>query len=150
RLDNAPHAIPLHALYQPAPTAKRSPEFTPALLDAPEPLPRLWPPAAEKEDTEHLVERWEKRMPLEAYHRLGDQAMAMPRDPRSFGAGDGTAWSQAVLGIQDGDGTHHKAGRVRAAAYAYDNEQDSTVLWVAGSSGGLWKAVVLGIFAFWK
>ncbi|HEV2471837.1 MAG TPA: hypothetical protein VGS41_04185, partial [Chthonomonadales bacterium] len=46
-------------------------------------------------------------------------------------------------------GGHDRAGRIRCAAYALDNSQNATVLWLGSSSGGLWKPINIGFGAVW-
>src|SRR5579884_3917203 len=80
----------------------------------------------------------------------------MPREPHTTAPSSGQAqlaaaaissgWSQIGAGDINNDGVHHQSGRERGSAYAYDNSQGNSVLWVGSSGGGLWKAVLLGIF----
>lgn len=112
------------------------------------------------EDARRLVEEWNRRRSPHDYERLVADALNMEGEhPRSSpGAGMGmmsdisTGWSQFGYGISQNDpatGGHNRAGRMTSAAYAYDNSQNATVLWLGSCSGGLWKAVSAGLFAIW-
>ena len=95
---------------------------------------------------------WEARRPLE-YH-LGQIERALAVAEWSALQAGTTAidrWMPMGSKIEDPDGIHHKAGRVRSAAWAWDPEQGRTVLWIGTSSGGLYKRFRYNIlFEGWK
>jgi hypothetical protein len=111
-------------------------------------------PAALGEDDEdyrlRLIERWQDRQSPEELQEMYGQALALPSWERpSAGSKSMTYWEQLGLGIYDPDEVHHKAGRVRCVAYAWDPEQSETTLWVGTSSGGLYRLKHLGPLNFW-
>jgi hypothetical protein len=115
------------------------------------PLPRRWPEEREEEDDEKLERAWEhSKVTRESVER----ALAAPREamealpplpPGEMRPQSTTEWTQTGLGILDRDSAHHKAGRVKSAAYVWDHALGYRTLYVGGSSGGLWKLVIAGI-----
>jgi hypothetical protein len=118
-------------------------------------LPQNFPADAEQEDTENLVEMWKHRRSPRQFQAVVGQSLAMPREPRAaapkngqiqFDAAVTGGWSQIGAGDINNDGVHHQSGRERGSAYAWDNSQGISVLWLGSTGGGLWKAILLGIF----
>jgi Bacterial Ig-like domain (group 3) len=150
-----PHKDPLH----PAPARNAGPK-TPFTKGAPSSLPHQIPANLEKEDPDNLIRNWKNRRPMEERKRAVEESMAMPTEPakaelpsreesaRAAASGvtaslSTSGWEQIGYGDYNSDGVHYQAGRIRQATYAYDNSQNSTVLWLGATGGGLWKAVDL-------
>jgi hypothetical protein len=123
------------------------------------PLERRWPEQAYEEDPDLLQRRWtnESRESPESRQERYAVALADKNAAPETASSTGPVtidsitapppWEQLGLGIRDRDGIHHKAGRVRQAQYAFDYSQGMRVAYLGTSSGGLWKAVYLGLFA---
>lgn len=143
-----------HKLFRPraAIRSKRSIKHeTPATFT---PLPRIGRQENETENRERMIERWKKRLPPNEYRNLIERTMTLDKQVRPqtservLRANPGVqpqasgVWMPLISGIVDTeDGRKHKAGRIRTAAYSYDNEQRATTLWLGTSNGGLWKFI---------
>jgi hypothetical protein len=124
-------------------------------------LEQRWPEQAREENPEKLRRRWgehTRESPEDRRERFEAALSIRSEDPAAQGsqvadsAGPAPAdvsWEQMGAGIEDRDGVHHKAGRIRQAQYAFDHSQGMRVLYLGSSSGGLWKAVFAGFFALW-
>jgi photosystem II stability/assembly factor-like uncharacterized protein len=95
---------------------------------------------------------WEARRPTEFHFGQIERALAVPEWSSLQDATTAIdRWMPMGSKIEDPDGIHHKAGRVRSAAWAWDPEQGRTVLWIGTSSGGLYKRFRYNIlFEGWK
>jgi hypothetical protein len=142
--------IPFHPLYRPR-------EHFQNQRYLPERPPRVFMPPPQlrafKEDPNKLLREWEKRKDAEAYERAIEDALQIPDENAVVDVNHApfasiTTWAQIGNGVNYYDG-HHKAGRLRWAEYMYDQSQDATILYVSGSSGGLWKPVFIVFFAVW-
>src|SRR5262249_4931593 len=118
---------------------------------------------AEEEDSQRLREMWARQPAPEDMHNAVARFLATPGDRpaasrkrdllTTMTSGSSDLWQQVGQGIyvpDDPAGGHPRAGRIHAAAYAFDNSQNATPLWLGASGGGLWKAVNLGLFAIWQ
>ena len=123
------------------------------------PLPAQMPPNMEKENPDNLIRNWKNQRPIEERRRAVEESLAMPAEPHrakleahtpgaeSSSTLTTTGWEQVGTGDWNSDGVHYEAGRIRQASYAYDNSQNSDVLWLGSTGGGLWKAVDFIFFA---
>jgi hypothetical protein len=140
---------PLHEKYVPREVTQRSPRSARHPRTAPGPLPKIPSYLDQLEDPERLHRQWDFRRSPEEEQALIAAALAIPDEPETGDGQRATAWSPIGSGIHDPDGLHHKAGRIRAAAYAFDDSQGLTTLWLGSAGGGLWKFLNLGPFSFW-
>jgi hypothetical protein len=151
-------------LLHPAPAPNEAPKI-PFQKGVARALPKQIPPGMYEEDTENLIRNWKNRRPMEEVKKAIQQSLAMPSEPKREGALPSReeqakaavtgvkpplstgGWEQIGYGDLNLDGVHHQAGRIRQSSYAYDNQQGFTTLWVGATGGGLWRGVVIGLFA---
>ncbi|MBZ5654172.1 MAG: Ig-like domain repeat protein [Acidobacteriia bacterium] len=145
----------------PPPAPNSAPQAAYAPSTRLEPLPKGWAQPEHEEDTENLVRQWKQQRPSKARKASIREALAMrssstspkntalaPAEAQSpMSAPVTNAWLQVGYGNWTSYGSHYyRAGRIRQASYAYDNNQGLTTLWVGGTGGGLWRGVLLSIF----
>ncbi len=83
---------------------------------------------------------WDERPTTEEVTLGIEAALTIPRWKNSDPAKTTSSWRQAGFGIIDEDNSSHdKSGRVRCAAWAYDEALGETTLYIGTSSGGLFK-----------
>ena len=145
----------------PPPAANSSPRTPYAPAVNPAPLPKTTSEAEPEEEPDNLIRRWNQQPSMKNRKRAVRDALAMrpassvpkPVIPaglgpqRAISAPVTSAWSQIGYGDYNLDGVHHRAGRIRQASYAYDNNQGFTTLWLGASGGGLWRGVLINLFA---
>jgi len=154
-----PVVVPPKAVEDPAHPAPRpysEPKYPPGTPRDRGPLPRDIANGKYKENPDNLIRNWLNRRPMKERQRAIREARAMPSEPKPAATTPTalpiseaplqpttTGWSQIGSGDWVPDGIHYSAGRIRQAAYAYDNAQGLTVLWLGATGGGLWKAIDL-------
>ena len=155
-----PAIVPKQDGLHPPPASNSTPQtpYAPSLLR--EPLPKGPFQPEHEEDTKNLIRQWKRQRSVKAQRAIREAIVmrssapspkatkpAAARAPISTSAAVTNAWSQIGSGNWTSAGSHYyRAGRIRQAAYAYDNSQGLTTLWVGGSGGGLWRGVYLSIF----
>lgn len=102
------------------------------------------PPVAPQAPRAGYDNRRVRSRPPDEWARLFEQALAVPDESTEALqalsiSGTATSWASIGYGIVDPDGVHHKSGRIRSMAYAYDPSQAEVLLFAASSSGGLYK-----------
>ena len=143
----------------PAPNSAPQAAYAPSANRGPLPKGSVQP--EHEEDTENLVRQWKQQRPRKARKAAIREALEMRPSSDSSKAAAPTparassqisapvtnAWSQIGYGDWTSYGDHYyRAGRIRQASYAYDNNQGLTTLWVGATGGGLWRGVLLSIF----
>ncbi len=133
----APHFVPRAATRQGAQAAAAARKA----------VRQVGPGEAWQEDTSILLELWQNRPSPAELQRQIHASLARPAEPAARSQAD--QWHQIGAGIFNPLNDNHMAGRVRSAAYEYDDTQGLTVLWLGTTGGGLWKVRVAGFFGFW-
>jgi hypothetical protein len=105
----------------------------------------------EEGNSENLLRRWELLRPFEENVQL-EEAWAKAKSEENLrnGLDFSNSWTSIGAGITNiADTTYNRTGRTTYATYAIDTTQSGnpTVLYTSGCNGGIWKALLLGIFA---
>ena len=110
-----------------------------------------WPEGRFEEDEDRHHERWEKFPSASDFAKMCENWRDMPSEHeyQTHVLDYPSSWVPIGNGIRHGnDKRYHRSGRLNDRVLAFDHMTGQTATFVAADSGGLWKSVIVALFAF--